>query len=125
MLYRLMRRAGRRRKRGFTLVEAAVAIAVFAVSAAMLAMILFTATQMVQYSLAYDADREALMEFIASGNETGSDRITVEVIKEGEPGTEQFTLDLSKGKVKVDGEYIIYTLNDTGRRYSIFVAGGA
>ena len=105
--------------------EAAVAIAVFAVSAAMLAMILFTATQMVQYSLAYDADREALMEFIASGSETGSDRITVEVIKEGEPGTEQFTLDLSKGKVKVDGEYIIYTLNDTGRRYSIFVAGGA
>lgn len=125
MLYRLMRRAGRRRKRGFTLVEAAVAIAVFAVSAAMLAMILFTATQMVQYSLAYDSDREALMEFIASGSETGSDRITVEVIKEGEPGTEQFTLDLSKGKVKVDGEYIIYTLNDTGRRYSIFVAGGA
>lgn len=125
MLYRLMRRAIRRRKRGFTLVEAAVAIAVFAVSAAMLAMILFTATQMVQYSLAYDADREALMEFIASGSETGSDRITVEVIKEGEPGTEQFTLDLSKGKVKVDGEYIIYTLNDTGRRYSIFVAGGA
>lgn len=125
MLYRVMRRAGRRRKRGFTLVEAAVAIAVFAVSAAMLAMILFTATQMVQYSLAYDSDREALMEFIASGSETGSDRITVEVIKEGEPGTEQFTLDLSKGKVKVDGEYIIYTLNDTGRRYSIFVAGGA
>lgn len=125
MLYRVMRRAIRRRKRGFTLVEAAVAIAVFAVSAAMLAMILFTATQMVQYSLAYDADREALMEFIASGSETGSDRITVEVIKEGEPGTEQFTLDLSKGKVKVDGEYIIYTLNDTGRRYSIFVAGGA
>ena len=125
MLYRLMRRAIRRRKRGFTLVEAAVAIAVFAVSAAMLAMILFTATQMVQYSLAYDSDREALMEFIASGSETGSDRITVEVIKEGEPGTEQFTLDLSKGKVKVDGEYIIYTLNDTGRRYSIFVAGGA
>lgn len=125
MLYRVMRRAGRRRKRGFTLVEAAVAIAVFAVSAAMLAMILFTATQMVQYSLAYDSDREALMEFIASGSETGSDRITVEVIKEGEPGTEQFTLDLSRGKVKVDGEYIIYTLNDTGRRYSIFVAGGA
>lgn len=125
MLYRVMRRAIRRRKRGFTLVEAAVAIAVFAVSAAMLAMILFTATQMVQYSLAYDSDREALMEFIASGSETGSDRITVEVIKEGEPGTEQFTLDLSKGKVKVDGEYIIYTLNDTGRRYSIFVAGGA
>lgn len=125
MLYRVMRQARRRRKRGFTLVEAAVAIAVFAVSAAMLAMILFTATQMVQYSLAYDADREALMEFIASGSETGSDRITVEVIKEGEPGTEQFTLDLSKGKVKVDGEYIIYTLNDTGRRYSIFVAGGA
>ena len=125
MLYRVMRRAIRRRKRGFTLVEAAVAIAVFAVSAAMLAMILFTATQMVQYSLAYDADREALMEFIASGSETGSDRITVEVIKEGEPGTEQFTLDLSRGKVKVDGEYIIYTLNDTGRRYSIFVAGGA
>ena len=125
MLYRVMRRAIRRRKRGYTLVEAAVAIAVFAVSAAMLAMILFTATQMVQYSLAYDSDREALMEFIASGSETGSDRITVEVIKEGEPGTEQFTLDLSKGKVKVDGEYIIYTLNDTGRRYSIFVAGGA
>ena len=125
MLYRVMRRAIRRWKRGFTLVEAAVAIAVFAVSAAMLAMILFTATQMVQYSLAYDSDREALMEFIASGSETGSDRITVEVIKEGEPGTEQFTLDLSKGKVKVDGEYIIYTLNDTGRRYSIFVAGGA
>lgn len=125
MLYRVMRQARRRRKRGFTLVEAAVAIAVFAVSAAMLAMILFTATQMVQYSLAYDSDREALMEFIASGSETGSDRITVEVIKEGEPGTEQFTLDLSKGKVKVDGEYIIYTLNDTGRRYSIFVAGGA
>lgn len=125
MLYRVMRRAIRRRKRGFTLVEAAVAIAVFAVSAAMLAMILFTATQMVQYSLAYDSDREALMEFIASGSETGSDRITVEVIKEGEPGTEQFTLDLSRGKVKVDGEYIIYTLNDTGRRYSIFVAGGA
>ena len=125
MLYRVMRRARRRRKRGFTLVEAAVAIAVFAVSAAMLAMILFTATQMVQYSLAYDADREALMEFIASGSETGSDRITVEVIKEGEPGTEQFTLDLSKGKVKVDGEYIIYTRNDTGRRYSIVVAGGA
>ena len=58
MLGRMRRKSARR---GFTLVEAIVSIAVFAIAAVMFAMILFTATNMVNMSLVYDSDRVALM----------------------------------------------------------------
>ena len=53
MLGRMRRKSARR---GFTLVEAIVSIAVFAIAAVMFAMILFTATNMVNMSLLNEGD---------------------------------------------------------------------
>lgn len=135
-----MRRGARK---GFTLVEAIVSIAVFAVAAVMFAMILFTSTNMVNLSLVYDRDRVALMEFIETGKlsniegETGYDaEITVTVIDaDGENSRDYqvFTLSFSELKVTdkddnevsvggnhaVDGYYVAFTRGD--RQYCIFV----
>ena len=135
-----MRRGARK---GFTLVEAIVSIAVFAVAAVMFAMILFTSTNMVNLSLVYDRDRVALMEFIETGKlsniegETGYDaEITVTVIDaDGENSRDYqvFTLSFSELKITdkddnevsvggnhaVDGYYVAFTRGD--RQYCIFV----
>lgn len=141
----MMRSARTRRgaRKGFTLVEAIVSIAVFAVAAVMFAMILFTSTNMVNLSLVYDRDRVALMEFIETGKlsniegETGYDaEITVTVIDaDGENSRDYqvFTLSFSELKVTdkddnevsvggnhaVDGYYVAFTRGD--RQYCIFV----
>lgn len=120
------------RKRGFTLIEAIVSIAVFAIAAVMIAMILFTATNMVQMSLVYDSDREKLSEAAALASSTrvnpedASSQLIVElrVKVAGEEGTEKFVIDLTNGNTleEVDGRYFIYTLASTGRQYYIFVS---
>ena len=136
MLGRMRRKSARR---GFTLVEAIVSIAVFAIAAVMFAMILFTATNMVNMSLVYDSDRVALMHFIETGvtAEGTHGSITVTgVTAEGTHGSitvtaynhengneEQFVIDLNKGKLtyNVEGEYVEYKTTG-GRRYVIFLA---
>ena len=120
------------RKRGLTLIEAIVSIAVFAIAAVMIAMILFTATNMVQMSLVYDSDREKLSEAAALSSGTHVDPsdptspfvVELEVKVAGEDGTEKFVIDLSGGNTleEVDGRYFIYTLASTGRQYYIFVS---
>ncbi len=122
MLGRMRRKSARR---GFTLVEAIVSIAVFAIAAVMFAMILFTATNMVNMSLVYDSDRVALMRFIETGvaadGTYGSITVTAHNHENG--NEEQFVIDLNKGDLKynVDGEYVEYVTNG-GRRYVIFLA---
>ena len=121
----------RSRKGGFTLVEAIVSIAVFAIAAVMIAMILFTATSMVRMSLVYDSDREKLAEAAALSSSTydgvGDNKtlvVELEVRVAGESGTEKFTIDLRNGNTlkEVDGKYYVYTLKSTGRQYYIFVS---
>ncbi len=122
MLGRMRRKSARR---GFTLVEAIVSIAVFAIAAVMFAMILFTATNMVNMSLVYDSDRVALMRFIETGvaadGTYGSITVTAHNHENG--NEEQFVIDLNKGSLtyNVEGEYVEYK-TEGGRRYVIFLA---
>ena len=121
MLGRMRRKSARR---GFTLVEAIVSIAVFAIAAVMFAMILFTATNMVNMSLVYDSDRVALMHFIETGvtAEGTHGSITVTVHNHESGSEEQFVIDLNKGDLTyVEGEYVEY-VTEGGRRYVIFLA---
>lgn len=120
MLGRMRRKSARR---GFTLVEAIVSIAVFAIAAVMFAMILFTATNMVNMSLVYDSDRVALMRFIETGvtAEGTHGSITVTVHNHESGNEEQFVIDLNKGDLTVEGEYVEY-VTEGGRRYVIFLA---
>ena len=122
MLGRMRRKSARR---GFTLVEAIVSIAVFAIAAVMFAMILFTATNMVNMSLVYDSDRVALMHFIETGvtAEGTHGSITVTVHNHESGNEEQFVIDLNKGSLtyNVEGEYVEYKTTG-GRRYVIFLA---
>ena len=122
MLGRMRRKSARR---GFTLVEAIVSIAVFAIAAVMFAMILFTATNMVNMSLVYDSDRVALMHFIETGvtAEGTHGSITVTVHNHENGNEEQFVIDLNKGNLtyNVEGEYVEYKTTG-GRRYVIFLA---
>lgn len=105
--------------------EAIVSIAVFAIAAVMFAMILFTATNMVNMSLVYDSDRVALMHFIETGvtAEGTHGSITVTVHNHENGNEEQFVIDLNKGKLtyNVEGEYVEYKTTG-GRRYVIFLA---
>lgn len=121
MLGRMRRKSARR---GFTLVEAIVSIAVFAIAAVMFAMILFTATNMVNMSLVYDSDRVALMHFIETGvtAEGTHGSITVTVHNHESGNEEEFVIDLNKGDLTyVEGEYVEY-VTEGGRRYVIFLA---
>ena len=121
MLGRMRRKSARR---GFTLVEAIVSIAVFAIAAVMFAMILFTATNMVNMSLVYDSDRVALMHFIETGvtAEGTHGSITVTVHNHESGNEEQFVIDLNKGDLTyVEGKYVEY-VTEGGRRYVIFLA---
>ena len=114
---------GKTARKGFTLVESIVALAVFSIAALMFAAILFTATGMVQYSLVYDSDREKLMEAIAHDTESTED-ITVTVVDSGSEDAdyEQLVISLKDGNTLVaDGKYVIYTVRSTGRKYHIFV----
>ena len=122
MLVRMRRKSARR---GFTLVEAIVCIAMFAIAAVTFAMILFTATNMVNMSLVYDSDRVALMRFIETGvaadGTYGSITVTAHNHENG--NEEQFGIDLNKGSLtyNVEGEYVEYK-TEGGRRYVIFLA---
>ena len=121
MLGRMRRKSARR---GFTLVEAIVSIAVFAIAAVMFAMILFTATNMVNMSLVYDSDRVALMHFIETGvtAEGTHGSITVTVHNHESGNEEEFVIDLDEGDLTyVEGEYVEYVTTG-GRRYVIFLA---
>lgn len=107
-------------KKGFTLVEAIVSVAVFAIAAVLFAMILFNATHMVNLSLVYDRDRIALTQAIETGF-MGS--ITVTTKEDGDTGYEQMTIDLSKISKKYSDErgvYYIYRA-PSGREYCLYV----
>lgn len=107
-------------KKGFTLVEAIVSVAVFSIAAVLFAMILFNATHMVNLSLVYDRDRIALTQAIETGF-MGS--ITVTTKEDGDAGYEQMTIDLSKISKKYSDErgvYYIYRA-PSGREYCLYV----
>lgn len=115
----------RKGKKGFTLIEAVVSVAVFAIAAVLFAMILFNATHMVNLSLVYDRDRIALTQAI----ETGSGGSITVVTVDNESGNdtdnkyEYFTIELKRVQRKfVDdkGVYYIYKA-PSGRKYCIFV----
>lgn len=107
-------------KKGFTLVEAIVSVAVFSIAAVLFAMILFNATHMVNLSLVYDRDRIALTQAIETGSR---EIITVTTKEDGDDGYEQMTIDLSKISKKYSDErgvYYIYRA-PSGRKYCLYV----
>ena len=115
-------------KKGFTLLEAIVSVALFAMMAIMFSTFMFTSTKMVNMSIAYDSDREKLVEAIETGS---TENITITVVSpdhaEGEYTYQPLTLELSnkdseiKKRVTSQGTYYIYTLNDSGISYCIYV----
>lgn len=107
-------------KKGFTLIEAVVSVAVFAIAAVLFAMILFNATHMVNLSLVYDRDRIALTQAIETGS-GGS--ITVVTVNNESGEYEQLTINLSNIEKKYsdqNGVYYIYKA-PSGRKYCIFM----
>lgn len=115
-------------KKGFTLLEAIVSVALFALMAVMFSTFMFTSTRLVNLSLAYDSDRERLVEAIETGN-TSSVTVTV-VSKDDDDGGytyQPLTLELNdkdnqiQKRVTSEGTYYIYTLKDSGVRYCIYV----
>ena len=117
-----------RNKKGFTLLESIVSVALFALMAVMFSTFMFTSTKMVNMSIAYDSDREKLVEAIETGS---TENITITVVSpdhaEGEYTYQPLTLELSnkdseiKKRVTSQGTYYIYTLNDSGISYCIYV----
>lgn len=115
-------------KKGFTLLEAIVSVALFALMAVMFSTFMFTSTRLVNLSLAYDSDRERLVEAIETGNVS---EVTVTVVDENNvDGTRTYqhlTLELNNKdnqivkRVTSEGTYYIYTLQDSGVRYCIYV----
>lgn len=115
-------------KKGFTLLEAIVSVALFALMAVMFSTFMFTSTRLVNLSLAYDSDRERLVEAIETGN-TSSVTVTV-VSKDDDDGGytyQPLTLELNdkdnqiQKRVTSEGTYYIYTLKDSGVKYCIYV----
>ena len=115
-------------KKGFTLLEAIVSVALFALMAVMFSTFMFTSTRLVNLSLAYDSDRERLVEAIETGN-TSSVTVTV-ISKDDDDGGytyQPLTLELNdkdnqiQKRVTSEGTYYIYTLKDSGVRYCIYV----
>lgn len=115
-------------KKGFTLLEAIVSVALFALMAVMFSTFMFTSTRLVNLSLAYDSDRERLVEAIETGN-TSSVTVTV-ISKDDDDGGytyQPLTLELNdkdnqiQKRVTSEGTYYIYTLKDSGVKYCIYV----
>lgn len=109
-------------KRGFTLLEAVTSVALFSIAAVMFATFMFTSTRMVNLSLVYDSDREALIKAIESYQEgdVPADGITI-TVQNPQGGEEQFTLKMTSGTTLVlKGKYVTYK-TPGGRSYSIYV----
>lgn len=115
-------------KKGFTLLEAIVSVALFALMAVMFSTFMFTSTRLVNLSLAYDSDRERLVEAIETGN-TSSVTVTVVSKDDADGGYtyQPLTLELNdkdnqiQKRVTSEGTYYIYTLKDSGVKYCIYV----
>lgn len=115
-------------KKGFTLLEAIVSVALFALMAVMFSTFMFTSTRLVNLSLAYDSDRERLVEAIETGN-TSSVTVTVISKDDADGGYtyQPLTLELNdkdnqiQKRVTSEGTYYIYTLKDSGVKYCIYV----
>lgn len=111
------------KKRGFTLVEAISAVAIFAMFGVMFATFMSTSSRLVNLSLMYDKDREKLVRAVESYNEEGTyGDITVKVTTP-EGGVQELTIRLDNAAhttVVIEGEYITYKTR-AGRMYSIYI----
>lgn len=115
-------------KKGFTLLEAIVSVALFAMMAVMFSTFMFTSTRMVNMSIAYDNDRERLVEAIETGNATD---VTITVVSKDTTSDgyiyQPLTLELSnkdsqiQKRVTSEGTYYIYKLNGSNVSYCIYV----
>lgn len=115
-------------KKGFTLLEAIVSVALFAMMAVMFSTFMFTSTKMVNMSIAYDNDRERLVEAIETGNATD---VTITVVSKDVTSDsyvyQPLTLELSnkdsqiQKRVTSEGTYYIYKLNGSNVSYCIYV----
>lgn len=115
-------------KKGFTLLEAIVSVALFAMMAVMFSTFMFTSTRMVNMSIAYDNDRERLVEAIETGNATD---VTITVVSKDVTSDsyvyQPLTLELSnkdsqiQKRVTSEGTYYIYKLNGSNVSYCIYV----
>lgn len=103
-------------KKGFTLVESIVSIAILAIASLAFATFLATSNKLTVNTILNDHDRSVLQEAIASGDYAG-----LEVVGYTEEG-KSFTIVFDENtKVEIKGKYVIVTNPATGRHYVIFV----
>lgn len=103
-------------KKGFTLVESILSIAILAITSLAFATFLATSNKMTTLTILNEHDYALLQEAIATGDYAG---LEVEgVTEEGKNFTIQFDEDT---KIEVDGKYLIVTNHKTGRHFVIFI----
>lgn len=119
-------------KKGFTLMEAIVSVAIFSMMAFMFSTFMFTSTRMVNMSIMYDRDRELLIQAIegdsttpgeiGSGEVNISNGVTVRVYNEDEGREEYLTIELNNSKIKAQlkGDFLVYT-SPNGIKYTIYL----
>ena len=116
-------------KKGFTLVESVVAIAVLSIASIMFATFLSTSYRLTNLTVANEKDYQLLQEAIVQNDFSG---LKIEVIGEidnpdktqGQPEKikSNFILTFTdKEKVKIEGKYIIVTNKETKQHFAIFL----
>ena len=120
----------KRNRRGFTLIECIVSIAIFTIMATMFASFMMSSVRVVNLTLANEADREALLEAISSADsaECHTANGVVKVAAVGTDG-QLLYLDLTpiyedNGKVKLEDKYVKYT-GPNGTIYNIYLGANA
>lgn len=105
-------------KKGFTLLESILSIAILAITSLAFATFLATSNKMTTLTILNENDYALLQEAIATGDYVG---LEVEgVTEEGKSFTIQFD---ENTKIEVDGKYLIVTNHKTGRHFVIFIGG--
>ena len=117
----------KRRKRGFTLIECIVSIAIFAIMGTMFASFMVSSVRVVNLTLANDRDREALLEAISAAgsasHETANGTVTVETVNtKGEKLS--LNINLYSKPVVLEDKFVRYTAPN-GTVYNIYLGANA
>ena len=101
-------------KKGFTLAESVVAIAILAIASMIFATFLATSNRMTMLTLKNEEDYRVLQEALATGNNVGSIEVQTE-------NNKSFIIDLEGAIISVNGKYVTVENPKTEQKMVIFV----
>lgn len=109
-------------KKGFTLVESMISIAILAIATTTFAVFLATANRMTILTLQNDKDAQVLKEMVATGNVY--EGYEINVLDNNAVITIKFdkntTIDNSNN-IELNGKYVVVRNSKTNKQYVIFV----